>query len=196
VANCSSVTGMRAFLGEEADHREVDYFQGLEQFHEQGLPYQLPAAERDKLQDHPILSELQQNLRILKLEGAPSSAVNEAKTQLFTYRAALERETLRQYQKQWIQDRRVWKILSRGKERAKDVCRNDLFQHLCLLRPERGRLATMMNSEEPLSLADSWQAIRDMQSLITQDFTVLYLPGHEPVEGACPVSQCQLDLER
>jgi hypothetical protein len=50
---------MRAFLGEEADHREVDYFQGLEQFHEQGLPYQLPAAERDKLQDHPILSELQ-----------------------------------------------------------------------------------------------------------------------------------------
>jgi len=28
VANCSSVAGMRAFLDEEADHREVEYFQG------------------------------------------------------------------------------------------------------------------------------------------------------------------------
>ena len=49
VANYSSVAGMRAFLDEEADHREVEYFQGLEQFREQGLPCQLPAAERDKL---------------------------------------------------------------------------------------------------------------------------------------------------
>jgi hypothetical protein len=186
---------MRAFLGEKADHREVEYFQGLEQFREQGLPYQLPAAERDKLQDDSVLGDLQHNLRALRLQGAPS-AVNEAKKHLSRYRETLERETLRQYQKQWIQERRVWKILSRGKERAKDVCRNDLFQHLCLLRPERGHLARMMASEEPLSLADNWQAIRDMQSLITQDFTVLYLPGHEPVEGACPVPCCRLDLER
>ena len=82
------------FLGEEADHREVDYFQGLEQFREQKLSHQLSAAESDKLLDHSILNELQQTLRTLKLKGAPSSAVNEAKTQLSTYRAALERETL------------------------------------------------------------------------------------------------------
>jgi hypothetical protein len=66
----------------------------------------------------------------------------------------LGREALRLYQKQWIQDRRVWKILTQRKERAKDVCRNDLFQYLCLLRPERGRLARMMASEGPLSLTD------------------------------------------
>jgi hypothetical protein len=108
----------------------------------------------------------------------------------------LEREALRLYQKQWIQDRRVWKILTRGKERAKDICRNDLFQHLCLLRPERGRLARMIASEEPLSLTDHRQAIRDMHSLITRDFTVLYLPGHEPAEGACPVAYYRQDLER
>ena len=85
--------------------------------------------------------------------------------------------------------------MTRGKERARDVCKNDLFQHLCLLRPERGRLARMMASEEPLSLADNWQAIRDMLSLITQDFTVLCLPGHKPVEGACPATDCRRDLE-
>jgi len=196
VANCSSVAGMRAFLDEEADHREVEYFQGLEQFREQGLPCQLPAAERDKLQDDSVLGELQRSLQALRLRRAPSSAINEAKNQLSTHRMTLEREALRLYQKQWIQDRRVWKILTRGKERAKDVCRNDLFQHLCLLRPERGRLARMMASEEPLSLADHRLAIRDMHSLITQDFTVLYLPGHEPAEGACPVACCRQDLQR
>src|SRR3954454_1512318 len=72
VANCSSVAGMSAFLDEKADHREVDYFQGLEQFREQGLPYQLPAAEREKLQSDSILRDRQQTLRDLKLKGAPS----------------------------------------------------------------------------------------------------------------------------
>ena len=82
------------------------------------------------------------------------------------------------------------------KECAEDVRRNDLLQQLRLLRPERGRLTRMMASEEPLSLADYRLAIRDMHSLITQDFTVLYLPGHEPAEGTCPVACYRQDLER
>jgi hypothetical protein len=91
---------MRAFLDEKADHREVEYFQGLEQFREQGLPYQLPAAQHDKLQDDSVLGELQQNLQALKLQGAPSSAISKAKNQLSTHRTVLEREALRLYQKQ------------------------------------------------------------------------------------------------
>jgi hypothetical protein len=64
-----------------------------------------------------------------------------------------------------------------------------------LLRPERGRLARMTASEEPLSLTDHRQAIRDMHSLITRDFTVLYLPGHEPAEDAYSVAYCRRDLQ-
>lgn len=30
VANCSSVEGLAAFLGEETEHRHIEYFQGLE----------------------------------------------------------------------------------------------------------------------------------------------------------------------
>jgi hypothetical protein len=97
VANCLSVAGIRAFLDEEADHREVEYFQDLEQFREQGLPYQLPAAERDKLQDDSVLGELQQNLRALRLERAPSSAINEAQSRLSTRRTILEREAYYPY---------------------------------------------------------------------------------------------------
>jgi hypothetical protein len=186
---------MEAFLGEPAEHRHVDYFQGLEQFRESGLPYELPAAKRDELEDDPRLRELQAEVRALTESGA-SPELNDAKTRLSTYRRTLERDTLRQYQKQWIRDRRVWKILTRGKERAKDVRRNDLLQQLCLLRPERRRLAKVMASEDPLSPAQTWQSIRDMVSLCTQDFTVVYLPGHEPIEGACPVACCRLELER
>jgi hypothetical protein len=35
------------------------------------------------------------------------SSIHPDRDQLSTYRKALERETLRKYQKQWIQDRRV-----------------------------------------------------------------------------------------
>jgi hypothetical protein len=36
VANCSSASGMDSFLGEKLDDRYIEYFQGLERFHEQG----------------------------------------------------------------------------------------------------------------------------------------------------------------
>ena len=44
--------------------------------------------------------------------------------------------------------------------------------------PERGRLATWMASDAPLSPTEMWQALRDLHSLLVQDSTVLYLPGH------------------
>lgn len=43
VANCSSVDGQAASRDEESDERHIEYFQGLEQFHEDGLPDKLPA---------------------------------------------------------------------------------------------------------------------------------------------------------
>jgi hypothetical protein len=56
VVDCSSVDGMEAFLRGPAEHRHVDYFQGLEQFREHGLPSELPAAKSDKLGDDPGLT--------------------------------------------------------------------------------------------------------------------------------------------
>jgi len=116
VGKCSSVDGQAAFLEELAEHRHVDYFQGLEQFHEHGLPCGLPAAKRDELENDPDLCEFQTEARALTRTGASFSVLNEAKIRLSACRRTLERETLRQHQKQWIQDRRVWKILTRGEK--------------------------------------------------------------------------------
>jgi hypothetical protein len=63
-------------------------------------------------------------------------------------------------------------ILTRGKERAEDVRKNDMLQHLCLLRPKRGRFAKVMDSDGPLSPAHTWQAIHSIVSLCTRDFKV------------------------
>lgn len=43
LANCSSVDGQAAFLGELSDHRHIEYFQSIERFWEPGLPHELPA---------------------------------------------------------------------------------------------------------------------------------------------------------
>lgn len=51
VAQRSSVNGQAAFLDEDPDHRHIDYFQGLERFHEQGLPLKLPVAQREGGED-------------------------------------------------------------------------------------------------------------------------------------------------
>ena len=88
---------MEAFLGEEADHRHVDYFQGLEQFREHGLPCELPAANTDELENDPSLRELQVEFRALTVKGVSPSVLNRAKNRLSTYSRILERETLRQY---------------------------------------------------------------------------------------------------
>jgi hypothetical protein len=196
VANCSSVDGQAAFLGEAPDHRHVDYFQSLEKFREPGLPCALPAHLEDRLKNDARLRELESDVHAIKCQESSGSSLKEAKGRLASYRKTLKQTTLRHYQENWIRDRRDWKILTRGTEEAGDLCKTDLVRNLHLLIPERGRLAQSMASDEPLSPAAMWRAMGDLHSLCTQDLTVLYLPGSEPREGACPVKCCQLKMNR
>jgi hypothetical protein len=53
-----------------------------------------------------------------------------------------------------------------------------------------------MASDEPLSPGAMWDAMYDLHSLCSRDLSVLYLPGHEPFDGNCPVKCCGLKLER
>jgi len=62
------------------------------------------------------------------------------------------------------------------KSKDKQILHRFLVQDGRVL-PERGRLATWMASDAPLSPTEMWQALRDLHSLLVQDSTVLYLPG-------------------
>ncbi|KAK5188772.1 hypothetical protein LTR99_008935 [Exophiala xenobiotica] len=53
-----------------------------------------------------------------------------------------------------------------------------------------------MALDRPLEPAEMWQSLQDLHDLCVQDLTVLYLPRSRPIEGACPVKFCQIQLEK
>jgi len=196
VANCSSVDGMAAFLDEPTDHSAVNYFQSLEKFHEPGLPCKLPAKVETTLKSDPGLLELKSEVQALKHKEGAGSALDEAKRRRDNYRVTLWRNALTQYQEKWVQDRRKRIILTRGKDQPSRPDKTDIVQSIYLIIPERARLARITASDETLSVDAMWNAMQDLYSLCTRDSSVLYLPGLEPFEGACPVKCCQQKLDR
>ncbi|KAL8653930.1 MAG: hypothetical protein Q9210_001802 [Variospora velana] len=100
VANTSSVDGQGAFLGEQVDHRHIDYFQSLERFQEQGLPCELPAHVEESLKGDLRLQELQSEVH--KFSYKDPSSLKESKKRLASYLKSLKANALRQYQETWI----------------------------------------------------------------------------------------------
>ena len=194
VANTSSVDGQAAFLGEQVNHSHIDYFQSLEKFREPGLPCELPAHMMEDLKHDCRRRELESEVQELSNKDPLRS--REAKKNLTSYVKTLSRNTLRQYQEDWTQHRRDWKIITRGKEQASDLDRTDLVQSLCLLFPERARLAQRLASNEPLSAETKWLAMEDLQTLCARDSPVLYLPDCQPINERCPVKCCQFELAK
>ena len=192
--------GLAAFLGEETDHRHIDYFQGLERFREQGLPEKLPVDRQisltESLKRDPCVLELEQEVQRLEKVQTNRATLDKAKRKVSRYRSTQRQKALVVYQEEWVRCRRELKILSRGKLPMTGMSGSDQLQSLCLIVPERGRLATWMASDASLSPTEMWQAVQDLHSLLVQDFPVLYLPGRKPVQGACPVAGCKRSLTR
>ncbi|KAK5214871.1 hypothetical protein LTR96_011715 [Exophiala xenobiotica] len=196
VANCSSDDGQAAFRNEKSDQRHIEYFQSMERFHEEGLPDKLPSHIADDIYRDPELRDLEKEMQTLAQTGGGSKARSQHKQRYANRLKKLKNKALRQYQEQWTRERRDWKILTRGKEAAPDKSKTDFVQSLCLLIPERGRLAQEMAADHALEPTEMWQALQDLYTLCVQDFTVLYLPKSCPVDGACPVKCCQLRMDR
>src|SRR2546423_5269314 len=89
-------------------------FQGLERFHEQGLPCELPVDRREFLKQDPHVRYLEQEVRSLKALQADRATINETKRRLSRYRSSLEQKALHAYQEEWVRTQRKLKILNRG----------------------------------------------------------------------------------
>ena len=64
-----------------------------------------------------------------------------------------------------------------------------------MIMPERGRLTEMMISDKVVSEPERKQAVIDLYSFITRDYTVLYRPDEEPIGGTCAVNDCRKKME-
>ncbi|KAI9764073.1 MAG: hypothetical protein M1840_008877 [Geoglossum simile] len=194
-ANTSSCNGRQAFLDEAAQHDHIEYFQGFNKFREKGLPYALPAEKRAALENDLQIIELQDRVQQLEMEGASAEDIKGARNKVRSCHHKLERAALRVFQNQWVKDQRDWKIRTRGREQAEDLESTELVQILSRIIPKRGRLTKMMLSDKVILKQEREQAITDLYSVITRDYTVLYRPGEEPINGVCPVRSCCKKME-
>lgn len=110
MADMSSVSGQDAFLGGKAGRRHIEYFQGLEKFHEPGLPCELPIAVERALEDDPVLRKTEEEVGSMLGRGGISSG--KTKSRVEAVRQKIRRRALRKYQEKWVQDRRDQIILS------------------------------------------------------------------------------------
>lgn len=142
VANTSSVDGRSAFLNEPAQHDYSDYFQSFAKFREKGLPNRLPADREEVIRRDSQLLELESNVQWLKKGNSSTSQVKAAESKVRGYRASLTQKSLQQYKLKWVQQRRDWKVKTRGKESPNDDENTNLLEILSRVMPEHGRLST------------------------------------------------------
>ncbi|OCK97279.1 uncharacterized protein K441DRAFT_675323 [Cenococcum geophilum 1.58] len=137
------------FLGEATDHSYIEYFQSLEKFREPALPCELPAHIEDEVKQDEKVQELEEEVR----QGSykDPAALRNAKRDLASYLRTRRRLALHEYQEQWVQSCRDWKVVTRGKEQTNDLVQTDLVRSMSLLIPKCGRLAQRMVSDAPLS---------------------------------------------
>ena len=196
VANCSSVDGQAAYLGESTDHEYVELFQRLEIVCADGCPCQLTEEMKDQVERDEGLIALEDEVKALEDKGAMQGLIQAARKRRTEYRTNAQKERLKRYQAEWKCDKDKQKIRTRGKERFDEDPRDHVVACLSKLMPQRKRIAEAMSSDKPMSWDDMWDATRDLHALCTLDLTVAYLPGHWPVNGACPARACSQNLKR
>ncbi|PYH76412.1 hypothetical protein BO82DRAFT_321834 [Aspergillus uvarum CBS 121591] len=191
LADCSSVDATNTVRRKPVEHTHVEYFQGFGQFHEAGLPRRLPFEEEQSIEADPRLQAKMKELCDV-LDDEESKRIHKEHMVL---RREIYSKRLQQYQSEWVQSRRDWKILTRGRERPDQKQQVAEKQVLCKLMPELGRLAAVISSNAPLSFDEKASVVRDLYTQCLRDFAVVYRPKEEPIHGCCPVASCGVLLE-
>lgn len=186
LASCSGVDVFNALRGRLADHTHIEYFQGYGQFHEHGLPRQLPIEEEQKINADPHLVAKATEIQNAKYD----EDTKRLKYEYNVLKRKIYAKALQRYQTEWVRSQRDWKILTRGRERPEHTQQTAEKQAQCNLMPELGRLAAVMSSKESLSFDEKVVVVKDLYTQCLRDFDVVYRPGEEPVEGRCPVKSC------
>ncbi|KAF4227251.1 hypothetical protein CNMCM8980_005978 [Aspergillus fumigatiaffinis] len=195
VASVCGVDGLNAARGRETDHTHIEYFQGYEQFYEQGLPRKLPIQKELELGSDALLVEM-------RAEIDNASTTGDRERLNAQYRAQKKRiyaRELERFRKEWVRQRRDQFILTRGKECPIYGEQSAEKRTWCDIMPELGRLVTVMSSDEPLEFEAKRAVVEDLVIHCQRDYDVVYLPGQEPVEGRCPAHGCgkvMQDLKR
>ncbi|KAL9637832.1 MAG: hypothetical protein Q9164_001951 [Protoblastenia rupestris] len=109
-----------------ANTSSVEDEEGFSQFRGKGLPRELPAKEKARINEDPQLLELQKRVQLLQRGSASGIDIKNATNEARNHRTRIMRNRLAQFQLEWIWQRRDWKIDTRGKESLEDDTKTDL----------------------------------------------------------------------
>jgi hypothetical protein len=130
-------------------------------------------------------------LRLMATQAAAQDGSKHDKVACRLLLTRLEKKALISFRQAWVRQRRVWKILTRGKLSPEiDVDRDQLNRVI----PERDRTSKKMRQTGHLTIPEMREAIQDFYTLCIRNNDVFYRPGEEPLEGLCPV--CDEDIEQ
>lgn len=187
VAFVSSCDGFAAFRREKPDHTAVEYFQGVSQFWQPGLPTRLPAALKDRINKHPGILGLKKSA---KEPGISISKERTVQKSLNVLRRQLERTALEDYRAECFKVKRRERLLHGSRHEACDDDEDPLND----LIPEKGRLAKAMICKSAADYIKQPDLMRDALVLLTGSGSVYYRPQEAPKDGLCPY--CSLEMNR
>lgn len=145
-----------------------------------------------KLLNDSMTIKLHQELCQLQECQVSSDTLNEAEQKYKTYHHWLKTWALARWKDEWLEDCYERIIQTYGRMSHDRSPATDRAQAVFRVMPECGHIADMIQSMKPHTQEQRLSAVQDLLSLCTRDFEVIYCPGEEAVDGACPVCQCKL----
>ena len=131
----------------------------------------------------------------LRAQEAAPSDITAALKEADKLRRRLMKQCLKDYQFDWVEKQREWKILTRGRGIISDG-KTDLLDILSRIMPEHGRLRKTMTSNRAFSEEERRQNILDLCALASKNCTVLYRPGEDQITSICPAKGCNVHMSR
>jgi len=193
IANTSIVDGQSASLLEERQEAHIDYLRSSRRFQEEGLPTKLPAKQERIIDTDSTLEQMLHDLAALPEKD--SVARRQAVAARGTYRGHLKALAFSKYRSDWIEARRDWRILTRGREDDALPLQNEIARLIARILPERSAVTVAILSMAPQPRNEKLQMIVNLTKLCSRDLRVVHYPGEEPVDGNCPVKRCSQRLQ-
>jgi len=178
----SSCDGFAAFLGEKPDHKAVDYFQGLEQFWQPGMPVKLPVTLRQKVRQQPELLDIKK-----KMSASSGDELESLKRDQSSAIARLEKQALLSYRKECLESLQQDRLLHGCKSEESDP------DPLGDAVPERRRLAAAMCGDQSIGLEEFLKLSHDIQLMLGSSGSAFYRPNEALYDGKC--KYCNLEVK-
>lgn len=168
VAFVSSCDGLGAFLQEPLNHKGVDYFQGLSQFWQPGLPTRLPPSRKDELRTHPDMIKHAKSMTKETNEAKKSRIRQDRDNTLLK----LQKQALARYRQERFEELQNETLLKGHTHHADPPL---VFK----LIPEKAALAQAMAASETAVIHSAEHLMKCAQSLLSMP-EVFYPEGEEP----------------